>query len=505
MRSVITLAVGALLLAALIAMFGASAARAAARTPPEQDAPAAPASVDAVGLAIDIKANTSFTRTYIWEITKTVNAAGLSLFAGQSAPVVYTVHALRDDPTSGYTITGTVRLHNPDPADIAVILAVVVDLVPGDSVPAPCEGVTAYPHTIAAGATLTCTFSAPIAGINTFPTASVTIFSAGPVGGGTASYTTISTERVQIDAGSKSVRILDPLIPTGGKPLTNSSVFTYTNLLNCPTAQAQYTAGVNTATVSNTATISQTGQSSTAGVALNCYAPDLAQTANTSFRREWNWSINKKGDVSTVTVGQGQPIAVKYDVDVTNSLSDSEFALTGVISVHNPHPAATMNLSLTGAISPGVALALSCANPLSVAPGATVACDYTVGELDDGTTRQTVATAVLNGLKFTSSREAVFDNPSQELDECVDVFDNNGTPDNPADDFELGAVCRDAAPKTFTYAEALVGACPLRRYVNTARLAGSDTANLGVSSWTVTLNGAGCPLSLRVLLPLVER
>jgi hypothetical protein len=507
MRSVITLAVGALLFAALLVTFGVAAASAAPLAPVEQDAPAAPNAVDAA-LTIDLQAHTEFTRTYSWAITKTADAATLSLFAGQSQPVSYTVTGVRTSTQGDYTVLGTVNITNPDVVN-AQFSAFMVDLKVGNtttSVPTLCDS-PGPNFTLIPGASLHCVFSAPIAGSNTFPTATVTIPSIG-VGGGTASDGTSAAERITNVTGPTAIYVLDPLMPGGQKRLTTAVPSTsYTRLAQCPSDPALYTDGLNQSTLSNTATISETLQTSTVDVALDCYAPDLTQTADTSFTRAWNWTIEKTADVAFTTVDEGQAVAVTYAVDVANTVADSNFDIAGAVSVRNPHPSAPVQLSLTTAISPSVPVTLGCANPLNVNPGQTVTCNYTAEDLPNGATRQSVATAIFNGIDFTSARSLVFDNPSQEFNECVEVFDDKAEPGNPADDTLLGDSCRNEAPETFSYAAALVGACPSESIVNTARLAGSDTADLGESSWTVTLNVTQCPSAgtVRVLLPMVER
>ena len=100
MRSAITLAVGAALVAALVLIFSATATSAAALSPVEQDVPAAPTAANVLDVLVD--AQTSFTRTLTWDISKSAAEPEMSLFAGDTDVISYTVHATKTTSQTGF-------------------------------------------------------------------------------------------------------------------------------------------------------------------------------------------------------------------------------------------------------------------------------------------------------------------------------------------------------------------------------------------------------------------
>ena len=89
--------------------------------------------------------------------------------------------------------------------------------------------------------------------------------------------------------------------------------------------------------------------------------------------------------------------------------------------------------------------------------------------------------------------EGAFGDPTSVIDECIDVKDDNGTPNNAADDKVLGKVCAgvDPNPKTFPYSVTLnVSDAKCVTYTNTASYATSDddndTTEAGSDSETVS-------------------
>ena len=76
-----------------------------------------------------------------------------------------------------------------------------------------------------------------------------------------------------------------------------------------------------------------------------CYDIELevSKTATTSFTRDHDWKVSKTNDTTgTVNVAPGEPYKVNYEVTAeTNGYADSGFAVSGNITVKNPHPTAS--------------------------------------------------------------------------------------------------------------------------------------------------------------------
>lgn len=505
MRSVITLAVGALLFAALIATFGASAASAAALLPVAQDVPAAPAAVNAVDVSVSAK--TGFTRTYQWAITKTASINPLPLFAGESDVISYTVTGQRDILQSGSHISGTVLITNPSGVSATTLNTVTVKLTSPNvgSVPVDC-GVT-LPYALAANGVLECSFGSLLPGVSSRPTTTVSVFSDGNATPDTAVTVPMATAPKVV--GFNSVTVLDSYAGNLGKlptPGSNGTDFTvdYARPVECTADPAEYVEGLRQIPLENTATISETDQIAVADVLVNCIAPAVSQQVAGGFTRTWSWAVDKSADKSSSSVNQGGALPISYSVAVSNTKADTDYAVDGVISVTNQHPTKAMPVNLSSTIPGLPPVTLQCANALNVPADSTVTCAFSADNVPDGTQRQSVATATFAGGNYVSTVPVSFA-PTNEVDECVDVFDDDGTPGDPGSDTKLGTVCRDEAPEPFTYtANPVFNTCGAQQFVNTVRLAGSETAQPATDSWTVSVNVSCDPsANQKVLLPLV--
>jgi hypothetical protein len=105
-------------------------------------------------------ARTSLDRGWTWTIDKTADQTDLTLAAGQSFPVNYTVRAAATSTDSNWQAHGTISVHNPAP--IAAVLLGVSDLVSGGYAGVVDCGSVAFPTVLAAGATLSCTYDASL-------------------------------------------------------------------------------------------------------------------------------------------------------------------------------------------------------------------------------------------------------------------------------------------------------------------------------------------------------
>ena len=223
-----------------------------------------------------------------------------------------------------------------------------------------------------------------------------------------------------------------------------------------------------------------------------CYDIELqiTKTATPSFARAWDWTIDKTSDTTELTLSPGQSIMVDYEVTIDATSADSNFAVSGNISIFNPHPSAAATVAtVTDVITPGaIAAPVSCPGglPQALAAGATLVCTYT-SPLPDNADRTNTATVTTTGPIDGGSGTAAIDfdgvAPTTETDECALVVDDAGTP-GISDDVTLnGGVeyCASSGlPKTFTY-QLQVGPyddpeeCGENTFTNTATLTENDT------------------------------
>jgi hypothetical protein len=137
--------------------------------------------------------------------------------------------------------------------------------------------------------------------------------------------------------------------------------------------------------------------------------------------------------------------------------------------------------------------------PASIAAGGTLECTYSA-ELPDGTPRTNKATAssTTAGIGPGSGTAAVaFGAPSEEVDECITVSDDNLEPQ------ELGVVCVGDSPKTFPYSiefGPFPNECKTHTFTNTASFVTNDNGETGEAKSDVKIEvqcipEGGCTLT----------
>jgi hypothetical protein len=433
-------------------------------------------------------ASTTFTRTYTWSIDKSVSPEVHNLFTGDSAPSTYTITVTKTGfVDSNWAVSGSISIYNPAPTS-ATITGVSDDISGVGAVQPNCN--VSFPYNLGSQQTLTCTYSSPLPdGTNRTNTATAT--TSGSVGGGSGSAavtfgdpTTEVNAQVNVDDTNNMTWVF-----------ADSGSVTYTRYFACDRDQG---------TLNNTATIRETGQSDSAAVTVNCYQLTVTKAAYTSFTRTWSWTIDKSADQTALTLSVGQQFLVNYSVKVDATSADSNWGVTGNISVHNPAPiAATLN-GVSDVISGVGAATVSCnvSFPYVLAADDTLNCTYGAS-LPDASSRTNTATATLQNTPsgttdFSGSAAVDFANAAvNKVDECIDVWDDKGDPLNPV---KLGSACADEGlPKTFTYSLDVgpYDTCGLYEFKNYASFVTLDTGATGSDSWTVSVNVpcGGCTLT----------
>jgi hypothetical protein len=244
-------------------------------------------------------------------------------------------------------------------------------------------------------------------------------------------------------------------------------------------------------------------------VQVNCCALDVTKDASTSLTRTWTWTIQKTGDQSSLTLSTGQTFVVDSSIVVNATSADSNWAVSGNITVHNPAPVAAVINNVTDMISPSISATVDCgvSFPYTLAAGGDLHCTYSAS-LPDATSRLNTAQVALRnhsydyllnptdkGLQtFSGTANISFASATiNSVDECIHVTDTYAG--------DLGDVCAgvDTLPKTFTCSRTVgpYGTCGTYTVDNTAAFATNDTGATGDSSWTVTINVPceGCTLT----------
>lgn len=233
------------------------------------------------------------------------------------------------------------------------------------------------------------------------------------------------------------------------------------------------------------------------------YEVVVTKTADTSLTRSWDWDIEKVADATELTLSDGQSYFVEYSVSLDATATDSDHAVSGTISVHNPAPGPATITGVTDVVSGPVAADVDCGVtfPYVLAAGATLECEYSA-DLPDAAARTNTATATTSGPVGGDSGTAAVDFSMAtvtEVDECVDVSDSLAG--------DLGMVCASDLPKSFTYSldisEHLVPAgpsagCGEYTVPNVASFLTGDTSASGLASWSIDVTipcNVGCTLT----------
>jgi len=204
----------------------------------------------------------------------------------------------------------------------------------------------------------------------------------------------------------------------------------------------------------------------------------------------------------------GQEFLVNYEVTVNATSEDSDHAVSGKITVHNPAPIdATLN-SVSDVISGAGAADVDCGVtfPHTLAAGETLECSYSA-VLPDGAQRTNTATATLQNYDYDSAGQGTADNTT-DFNGTADVDPNNATVDEVDESIDvtdtlqgaLGTVNASQAPKTFNYSRNVgpYEECGDYTVDNTASFVTNDTGATGEDSWTIDINVpcGGCTLTI---------
>ena len=116
---------------------------------------------------------------------------------------------------------------------------------------------------------------------------------------------------------------------------------------------------------------------------LSCFVPKLTKTSSTAFDRDFTYAISKTVNavkLSTVALSdENQKTTANYNVTVTSTAAESNFQITGSLTVRNPAPI-SMSVNVSDLYN-GQLMVLSCSNGVSptnlgLAPSQWVTCTF---------------------------------------------------------------------------------------------------------------------------------
>lgn len=151
----------------------------------------------------------------------------------------------------------------------------------------------------------------------------------------------------------------------------------------------------------------------------------VSKTAATTFTRTFDWTIDKSVTPAAWELFTGDSGTSRYTVAVTkNAGTDSNWAVTGTITILNPGDLAATVQSVADVISGPVAATVDCGTlPRVLAKNTSLICTYGA-PLPDGTARTNTATvALVESTVFTGTAPVTFGAPTSLVHDTINVTD----------------------------------------------------------------------------------
>jgi hypothetical protein len=156
----------------------------------------------------------------------------------------------------------------------------------------------------------------------------------------------------------------------------------------------------------------------------------VEKTAETSWKRAWTWDIDKSTTTTSVSLLLGQTQDVEYTLDVTGSSTDSDFKVTGIITVSNAGTAPASITSVADLLD-GADVHCAVTLPYELAAGASFDCTYeavvatrTPGTNTARVTATAVGTASLSPIDDATAEYSFSESPTEETNRKVSLYDS---------------------------------------------------------------------------------
>lgn len=312
----------------------------------------------AADLAVTKTATGSYDTTYLWDVSKTLDASVPgSAPAGTTVPLPYAVVATKIGQTdAAWVIKGTITVTNPNTWE-PVTLQSVSDSLSVDG--ATCTISGDQTATIAAGATAifdyTCSYASKPASYSGTNTATVTwdkpaAHTATGSARGAADYTMALTKETD-----KTVTVVDTF--NGGDPVQVGTADISESPKTLPVDRSIALPSGTCVKVTNIATI--TGD---AGTTLDTASVDkticgganltVTKTADAGYTQTYPWTVTKDASRTKIVVAEGGNTDVTYTVTPTvGTPTPTAWTLTGQITVSNPNDWETVTVDITDAVN----------------------------------------------------------------------------------------------------------------------------------------------------------
>jgi len=369
-------------------------------------------------LGVSKTANPFYTEKYDWTITKAVSPSSHSMFMGDPAQAsTYTVTVDQTLTPTGQKVTGQITIANST-AKTATIANVIDTITPGNLPVTVNCGVT-FPYTLPAGQTLTCSYSQTLASAFSGTNEVIVLPRNGSqlFGGRATANFSFGASTPKETTGYSTVDVVDTQQGTLQTNLNSDKTFTYTTNFGCSTDPTKYVNGKYEEPYDNTATVQKTEsgittviKSAEAAVVKACYAPIVTETASPSVTQTLGWTINETVDPATLSMNAGESNPAHYTVAVGTEVINTNYAVSGTITVTNPNPSQPMTVTVTDMLAGGINATVDCGGgsaTLTAPANSSATCTYSAN-LPDSETRLNTATATLNNIGFNDTATVNF-------------------------------------------------------------------------------------------------
>ncbi|MBN2328273.1 MAG: hypothetical protein JXR73_14085 [Candidatus Omnitrophica bacterium] len=360
---------------------------------------------------------------YDWTIDKTVVPETLEMFQGQTKDALWTIIATKDAGTDQeWSVTGTITVSNPAP--IPVMIASISDLItPGDIAPT-LEPATTFPLEIPAGGSASWTYSTSLENGDA-RTNYVEVLIVGSANEWSANasidFSTVLPEN--ITKINDEALVEDDVLGIG-EIISGSKTYQQTLPYDCD----------DEGEIPNVATVKGDGDvlldSDDALLTVICYALEVSKTAETTYKRTFDWTINKTVSPAALEMFFGEFDEATWTVTITKDEgTDSEWAVSGEITITNPAPPASGLIAtitnIEDLLGDGIEVTVNCAQS-SVGPGESITCTYEA-DLPDAEARTNMAEVYIDGAvdPFTGTAAVTFGEPTTKVNDSITVDDPN--------------------------------------------------------------------------------
>lgn len=443
-------------------------------------------------LVVTKTATPSFTRTYIWGITKDVDETQVNMADGGTATFNYTVDVTHDNGVdSGWKVTGKITVTNPN--DWEDIIADITDEINngGDCTVENGIGVS-IPKGGSVTRNYTCVYDPPPTEVSGENTATATWDKAAYATPGSSAQgqAKVNFSGVEPTLVNSSVTVSDSLYGSlGTVSYTDPSPIEFKYSKNFKGVGGKCT------DYTNTARLVETDQYASKTVTV-CVGIDLvvSKTANASFTRTFEWKIIKNVDKTQVTLPGGSA-TFNYTVIVTElGFTDTGWSVKGKITVTNPNNWEDITANVTDAVDNGGTCTVSGGTgvviPKNGSKELNYTCSYASGPSPaSGTNTVTVnwdqaAAFTPTGSTYNTAAFAFNESAANNENKTITVTDTfNGVTTTLGT--ATAVTSQPFTTKTFTYSHTVPAPFGCLSYKNTAKIVETGQT----ASQTVTVCG----------------